>query len=100
MLATFGLAGRAAGVHEEEGIFRIHRNRLDNAIAVILDDVVDEIIALKNHRGIGSEAVGIALPDQDFVDVLAFFLGGGHGKIGAGLVVDPTAVTVIAVGIN
>ena len=42
----------------------------------------------------------VALPDQDFVDVLAFFFGGVYGDIGAGFVIDPFAITVVAVSID
>ena len=100
MLATFGLAGGAAGVHEEERSFGFHGDGFDDAVAKILDDVVDKEIAFHDHRRIGSEAVRIALPDQNFVDVLAFFLRGLHGDVGAGFVVDPAAVAMVAVGVN
>ena len=100
MLAAFGFAGGAAGVHEEERIFGVHGNGFDDAIAIILEDVVDEEVALHDHRRVGSVAVRIALPDQNLVDVLAFFFGGFDGDIGAGFVVHPAAVAVIAVGID
>ncbi len=43
---------------------------------------------------------GIAAPDQNFIYRLAFFLGGLHGDVGAGLVIDPTAVAMVTVGVN
>jgi hypothetical protein len=100
MLTAFWLARCSAGVHQEKGIFGLHGNGIDDAIAIILNDVVDEIIALHNHWRIGSKSVGITLPDQHLVDVLAFLLRGGNGKFGTGLVIDPPAVAMIAVGIN
>ena len=42
VLAALGLAGGAAGVHEEERIFGIHGDGFDDAIAIILEDIVDE----------------------------------------------------------
>ena len=100
VLAALGLAGGAAGVHEEERIFGFHGDGFDDAVAIILDHVVDEEIALHDHGRVGSELVRIALPDENLVNVLAFFFRGFHGDVGAGFVVHPAAVAMIAVGIN
>ena len=42
----------------------------------------------------------IAAPEENFVDVLAFFFCGGDGDIGAGLVIDPFAVAVVSIRVN
>ena len=42
-----------------------------------------------DHRRFGGIVAVVALPDQNFIDVLAFFFGGVHGDVGAGFVVDP-----------
>ncbi len=100
VLAALGFAGGAAGVHEEKRILGIHRNGLDDTVPIILEDIVDKIIALENHGRIGSVAVGIAFPDENLVDALTFLLGGFDSEVGAGLVVYPAAVAVVAIGVN
>ena len=54
MLAAFRLAGRAAGVHQEERSFGVHRNGLDDVTAIIFQHFVDEEIALHDHGRFGS----------------------------------------------
>ena len=100
MLATLWFAGGATGVHEEERIFGVHGDRLDGAIPVILQHVVDEVVALEDHGRIRSVLVGIALPDQHLIDVLAFLLGGINGNVGARLVIDPAAVAMVTIGVD
>jgi len=43
---------------------------------------------------------GITAPDQNFVDVVAFFFCGLHGDIGVAFVIDPLSVAIVAVGVN
>ena len=74
MLAALGFAGGAAGVHQEERSVGIHGNGLDDVPAIIFQDFVDEKIALHDHGRVGIVFAVVAPPDQDFVDVLAFFL--------------------------
>ena len=100
VLAAFGLAGSAAGVHEEQRGFGVLRDGVNDVIAVVVEDVFDEVIAAHDHWGFGAEVVGVALPDQDFVDVLAFFFRGFYGDVGAGFVIDPFAVAVITVSVD
>ena len=49
VLAALGFAGRAAGIHEKERSFRILRNRLDGVAAIVLQNIVDKIVALHDH---------------------------------------------------
>jgi hypothetical protein len=100
MLATFGFAGGAAGVHEEERGFGVLGDGLNNVVAIVLQDFVDEKVAAHNHGCFGAEAIGIALPDEDLVDGLAFLFRGFDGDVGATFVVDPFAVAVVAVGVD
>src|ERR1700758_957243 len=100
MLAAFRFAGGAAGVHQEERVFGVHGNGLDHSVPIILEDLVDEKVALHNHGRVGSVPVRVALPYEDLVDMLAFLLCGFNGEIGTGFVVHPTSVAVVAVGID
>src|SRR5229473_4661006 len=100
MLATFGFAGGAAGVHEEERGFGVLRDGLDDVIAIVLQNIVYKIIALQDHGRFGIVFVVEALPDENFVDGLAFFFRGFHGDVGVAFVVDPFAVAVVAVGVD
>src|SRR5712691_9583702 len=100
MLATLGLTGSAAGVHEEQRGFGVLRDGLDDLIAVLLQDFVDKVIALQDHGRFGIVFVMEALPDENFVDGLAFFFRGLHGDVGVAFVVDPFAVAVVAVGVD
>ena len=67
---------------------------------IVVEDVFDEVVAAHDHRGFGAEVAVVALPEQDFFDVLAFFFGGVYGDVGAGFVVDPFAVAVVAVRVD
>src|SRR6266568_1244981 len=100
MLTAFGFACRAAGVHEEERGFRVLRDGLDSLAAIVLEDIINEVVASHDHGRFGGVFSGIALPNEDLVDLLPFLLGGLHGNIGTGLVINPLAVAVIAVGID
>ena len=100
MLTAFGLAGGAAGVHEEERGFGVERNGRNDLAAVIFQNVFDEEIAAADHRRIRHLFARIAAPDEDFVDVLAFFFCGLNGDIGIALVIDPFSVAVVAVGVD
>ena len=100
MLAALRFSGRAARVHEEERRVGVERNRLDDVIVIIVQDVFDEKIAAHDHRRFGTEMARVTLPDQNFVDRLAFFRGGIDRDVGAGFVIDPLAVAMVAVGIN
>src|SRR5260221_1079009 len=81
MLAAFGFAGGAAGVHQEEWIFGLHLDRFNDGVAVILEHIVDEIIAAHDHRDVGSILVLVAAPDENLVNLLALFYGGFHGDV-------------------
>src|SRR5216683_41142 len=100
MLAAFGLAGGAAGVHEEERSFGVLRDGLDGLAAIVFKDFVDEEVAAHDHGRVGSEFTGIAFPDEDLVDGLALFRGGVHGDVRAGFVIDPLAIAAVAVSID
>src|SRR6266446_3077366 len=100
VLAALGLAGGAAGIHEEERSFGVLRDGLDDLAAIVFQDIVDEEVAARGHGRIGSVFSWVALPDKDLVNLLALFRGGANGDIGAGFVVDPLAVAVVAVGID
>src|SRR5271168_3240195 len=100
MLAAFGLTSGAAGVHEEERRFRILGNRFDDLPGIVLQHLVDKKIAVGDHSYFGHAFARVALPDQDFFDVLSFFYGGGHGDVGIALVVDPLSIAEVAVRID
>src|SRR5882762_932481 len=100
VLAALGFAGGAAGIHEEERSFGVLRDGLDDLAAIVFQDIVDEEVAARGHGRIGSVFSWVALPDKDLVNLLALFRGGANGDIGAGFVVDPLAVAVVAVGID
>src|SRR5208337_3639908 len=100
VLAALGLAGGAAGVHKEERIFGFHGNGGNDGVAVVLQNVVNEEVALHNHGRVGSVLVVIALPDEHFVNDLAFLFCGFDGDVGAGFVIHPTAVAVVAINVN
>ena len=100
MLATFGLAGGAAGVHEEERGFGVLRNRLDDLPAIVLEHVVHEKVAIDDHRGFGAEVALVTPPEEHFVDDLALFFRCFHGNIRAGFVIHPLAVAVITVSVD
>src|SRR5580692_6956971 len=100
VLAAFGLAGGAAGIHEEERSFGVLGDRIDKVVVIVVEDVFNEVIAAHDHGGFGAEVAVVALPDQDFFDVLAFFFGGVYGDVGASFVVHPFAVAVIAVRVD
>src|SRR5260221_8327597 len=100
VLATFGLAGGAAGIHQKKRCFGILRNWFYNLVAVIFQDIIHDVIAAHDHGRVGRIFCGIALPDENLFDCLAFFRGRVYGNVGAGLVVHPLAVAAVAVGIN
>jgi len=100
VLAAFGLAGGAAGVHEEEWGFGVERNGFDDLAAIVFQNIFDEIIAFADHRCFRHLFAGITTPNQNFVDVVAFFLCGLHGDIGVAFVVDPLSIAIVAVGVN
>ena len=100
MLTAFWLARCSAGVHQEKRIFGLHRNGFDDAIAIILNDVVHEIIAVHDHRRIGSKSVrdNAARPAPCRCAGLPFWRW--QRRCRRCLVIDPPAVAMIAVGIN
>src|SRR5208282_4907231 len=100
MLAAFGFAGGAAGVHEEERCFGVLGNGLDNLASVILQDIVHKVVAVHNHGRFRAEVACVAAPEEHFVDVLPFFFCGGYGDVGAGFVIHPLAIAMITIGIN
>src|SRR5262249_242207 len=97
VLAALGFSGRAARVHQKERRFRVLRDRFDGLALIVLEDIIDKIVALGNHRYFGHAPSGEALPDQNFVDVLSFFLSGGYSNVGGAFVVYPFAVAVVTV---
>jgi len=68
--------------------------------AIIFQNIFDEIIAFADHSVLGHSFAGIAAPDEDFVDVVAFFLCGLHGDVGVAFVIDPLSIAIVAVGVN
>src|SRR5256885_1522466 len=100
MLAAFGLAGGAAGVHEKERGFGVERNGFDDLAAIILQNIFDEIIAATDHGRVRHLFAGITAPDENFVDVVAFFLCDLHGDVGVAFVVDPFSIAIVAVGVD
>src|SRR5882672_2404634 len=68
--------------------------------AIIFQDIVDEEVAACDHGRVGGVFSWIPLPDENLFDFLSFFRGGAHGDIGAGLVIHPLAVAVVAVSID
>src|SRR5579859_1687213 len=100
MLAAFGFAGGAAGVHEEERGFGVERDGFDDLAAVIFQNVFDEKIAAADHGRFRHLFARETAPDEDFVDVLAFFFGGGDGDVGVAFMIDPFSVAVVAVGVD
>src|SRR5258708_3119542 len=100
VLAALGLAGGAAGIHQEERSFGVLGDGLDDLAAIFFDDFVDEEVAAHDHGRFGCVFSGIAFPDEDLVDALALFRRGLHGDIGAGLVIHPLAVAALAVGVD
>src|SRR5215470_1404449 len=50
MLAALWLARGPAGVHEKQRGLRILRNGLNSLTAIVLQNVVNEIVAIHNHR--------------------------------------------------
>src|SRR6267142_7005909 len=100
MLAAFGLAGGTAGVHEEERSIGVLRDGLDGLSRKIFQNFVHIKIAAHDHRRFGSVVACIAAPDQDLVDVLAFFFCGCDGDIRVAFVIDLFSVAVIAVGVD
>src|SRR5438552_2546774 len=100
MLAAFGLAGGAAGVHEKERGFGVERNGFDDLAAVVFQNIFDEIIAATNHGRVGHLFAGITAPDQNFVDLVAFFFCGLRGDIGVAFVIDPLSVAIVAVSVD
>src|SRR5690348_14243091 len=100
MLAAFWLSRGAARVHQEERRFSVLRNRLDGFAAIVFENVVNEIVAVREHRRFGTVFAGIAFPNENFVDVLAFFFGGFYRNFGGGFMVHPLAVPPITVSID
>src|SRR5438128_7452108 len=98
MLAAFWLAGSAAGVHEKERSLGVLRDRLDNFSAVVFQNIFDVEVAACDHGRFRLRMAGIAAPDEDFINVLAFFFGGFDGDVGVAFVIDPFSVPVVAVG--
>ena len=73
---------------------------VDEVLKNYRNHIVDEEIALHDHRGFGRIFMRIAAPDEYFIDGLALFFRGFHGDIGASFVVHPFAVAMVAVGVD
>src|SRR6266498_1500667 len=95
--APLGPAGRAAGVHQEQRRLGGHGHRRDLLAAVVLHELVDEVVAALDHRARGGVLAGVASPDQHLVDLVALVMGPRHRLVGLELVVDQFAVAVVAV---
>src|SRR5229473_46276 len=100
VLAALGLAGGAAGVHQEEGSFGVLRDGLDELAAIVFQDFVNEEVAAHDHGRLGSVFFRIAFPNEDLVDVLALFRRGLDGDVRARFVVHPLAVAMVTVDVN
>ena len=98
VLASLGLAGGAAGVHQEQRRLGRHRHRLDPLAGMVLEHIVDDEIAALDHRRRRRGLAGVALPHQHLVDGLAGLFRHLAGDVGVGLVVDQLAAAMIGVG--
>jgi hypothetical protein len=97
VLAALGLAGGAAGVHQERGAPPAFMHRLDPGAVIVVQNLVDkEVPAVDHRRGSGIFA-GVALPYQHLVDRLAVFGGMLDGHIGILLVVQQGAAAIIGI---
>ena len=63
MLTSLGLAGGAAGVHEKERRCGVLSNGLDDFVAIVLEELVDEKVAASDHRRFRAGMAGVALPN-------------------------------------
>src|SRR5712691_13428979 len=97
VLAAFGSARGATGVHQEERCFRWHGHGSDAFTGKILEHVVDEIITPIDHWRRRAVAPRIPPPHQYLVDRLAFFRGGLHSSIGLFFMIEQRAVSVITI---
>jgi len=87
MLASLGFAGCAAGIHQEQRIFRQHFFRLNPCAVKILNFIVYKIIASCNHGGLGRAFARVPLPDQNFINHLSVCRRDFNCLIGIDLVV-------------
>src|SRR5216684_1784689 len=100
MLAAFRLAGGAAGVHQEERSFGVERDGCNDFAAVVSQNFIDKKIAADNHRSFRGSFANVTAPDEDLIDFLAFFFGVFDGDVSVAFVIDPLAVTPVAVGVD
>src|SRR2546430_10644665 len=91
---------RTARVHQEEGPLRRQGNRFDFLAFVILEQVIHEDIATRNHRRLRGIFSGITLPYQHLVDVLPQVFRRPHRDVGVRLVIDERAIAPVAVHRN
>ena len=96
----FGLPVVPLVYMRKSGASAVLGDRLDDLVAVILENVIDEEVAVDDHRGFGTVVTVVAPPEKNLVDVLAFFFCRFDGDVGARLVIDPLAVAMIAVSVD
>ncbi len=97
MLAALRLAGGAARVHEEERRLGRHRHRVDVGVPVILDHLVDDEVAARHQRPRARALAGMALPDEDLLDLVALRGRIVARDVGLLLLVLHGAATIVAV---
>ena len=97
VLHALGLARGPARVHQEQGSFRRQGDGLDLLSLVLLEEVVHEGIAARDHGRLGGILSGIPLPHQDLIDVLPQLFRRPHRDVGIRLVIHERAVSPIAV---
>ena len=97
VLAALRAAGGAAGVHQEQRVGRLQRDRLDDLALVRGQQVVDEDVAALDHRRLGRVLAGVAAEDEHLVDLLAFLRRRFDRLVRLDLVVEQLAAAVVAV---
>ena len=97
MLAALRLSGAAAGVHEKQRRFGIHRNRRHDCSRVFGKNLVYPDIAVLHKRSSGSILALVPPPDEDLVHHMAFLLGSFQRDICARFVVQHFTVAIVAI---
>ena len=97
MLASFGLAGAAAGVHEKQRCFSIHGNGSHDFTGVIGQDFVNPVIPAFHEGRSGGVLSGVPSPNEDFLQFVPFFGGNLERNVSGCFVIEQLAVAVIAV---
>ncbi len=97
VLATLGFSGCAACVHQKERGFRRHRHRINAFAVIVFQQIVDDKVTTFDQRGGAGIFAGISLPDQNFFQGLALFLGFIKSNIRLFLVINHGAAAVVTV---